>query len=208
MSYLDLLTDDIMIKILDSRCDDIEKEIKKLENDINDIENLFDIYYPDADGGKIYLRFDNLVLDKKINANEIFKPFHIGKARIVHNLDNNNRVVHTLSSAHTVVSNIIINPNFFIYMNTAYKHSIKYGYTTVDNILDKYYEVELPRFICVKDDITYFFQKITDEDEEEDFNTQLEILRNDYAVADPYNEDEINQYYQDEIYLNNLSSNI
>jgi hypothetical protein len=93
-------------------------------------------------------------------------------------------------------------------MNTAYKHSIKYGYTTVDNILDKYYEVELPRFICVKDDITYFFQKITDEDEEEDFNTQLEILRNDYAVADPYNEDEINQYYQDEIYLNNLSSNI
>ena len=48
----------------------------------------------------------------------------------------------------------------------------------------------------------------SDYNDDEDYEAQLEIIRNDYAVADPYDEDVINQYYQDEIYLNNLSSNI
>jgi len=194
MSYLDLITDDIMINILDARCNDIEKQISKLENNINGFyDDVFDNDIFDFDGNGLYLRFDNLVLDKKINEKNIFIPFHIGKARIVHTFD-------------TVDSNIIINPNFFIYMNIAYKHSIKYKYTYFDD--EEFYKVELPRFFCVKDDITYFFQKIYEEEEEEDYEAQLEIIRNDYVVADPYDEDEINQYYQDEIYLNNLTSNI
>ena len=204
MSYLDLLTDDIMINILDARCDDIEKQISKLENNINDSYDDVcgnDIF--DFDGNGLYLRFDNLVLDKKINEKDIFNPFHIGKARIVHTFD-------------TVKTDVIINPNLFIYMNIAYKHSIKYKYTYFDD--EEFYKVVLPKFICVKDDIAYFFQKIYEEEEDhygqgwtdddveryygihtDDDDAQLAILRNDYIVADPYDEDEINQYYQDEI---------
>jgi hypothetical protein len=183
MSYLDLLTDDIMINILDARCDDIEKQISKLENNINGFYDDVcgnDIF--DYDGNGLYLRFDNLVLNKKINEKDIFNPFHIGKAIIVHTFD-------------TEISNVIINPNLFIYMNTAFKRIIKHKNTYYDD--EEFYKVELPKVICVKDDITYFFQKIYEEEEYEDYEAQLAILRNDYAVADPYDEDEINQYYQD-----------
>ena len=38
MNYFDLLTDDIIIKILDSICNDIEKEIEKIENDCEEAE--------------------------------------------------------------------------------------------------------------------------------------------------------------------------
>ena len=203
MSYLDLLTDDIMLNILDARCDYIEKEIKKLENDINGYDDdVFGKDIFDGDGNGLYLRFDNLVLDKKINDNEIFNPFHIGKVRIVHTFD-------------TEISDIIINPNFFIYMNTAYKHMIKNKNTYYDD--EEFYKVELPNFICVKDDITYYFQKITEDEEDYGQGWTQDDVERYYGVHyddeedeedEDYNEDQINQYYQDEIYLNNLSSNI
>jgi len=196
MYYLDLLTDDIMIKILDARCDDIEKQISKLENDINGIDDIFDKDIFDYDGNGLFLRFDNLVLDKKINEKDIFNPFHIGKARIVHMFD-------------TEISNVIINPNFFIYMNTAFKHSIKHKNTYYDD--EEFYKVELPNFICVKDDITYFFQKIYEEEEDHYGQgwTDDDVERY-YGIHTDDDEDEEldNQLLQDEIYLNNLSSNI
>jgi hypothetical protein len=38
LSYIDLLNDDIILTILDSICDDIEKEIEKIENDCEEAE--------------------------------------------------------------------------------------------------------------------------------------------------------------------------
>jgi hypothetical protein len=49
MSYLDFLTDDNFEKILNIRCDNIEKEIKKIENNLNDINEYFDIWETDSE---------------------------------------------------------------------------------------------------------------------------------------------------------------
>lgn len=56
MSYLDLLPDDLMIALLESRCDDIEKQIYELEiyieycNDVNsDMDTFSDYYTADDD---------------------------------------------------------------------------------------------------------------------------------------------------------------
>lgn len=60
MSYLDLLPDDLMIGLLESRCDDIEEEIRILEinieycedviNDVNsDMDTFSDYYTADDD---------------------------------------------------------------------------------------------------------------------------------------------------------------
>jgi len=60
MSYLDLLPDDLMIALLESRCDDIEEEIRILEinieycedviNDVNsDMDTFSDYYTADDD---------------------------------------------------------------------------------------------------------------------------------------------------------------
>lgn len=56
MSYLDLLPDDLMIGLLESRCDDIDKQITELEiyieycNDVNsDMDTFSDYYTADDD---------------------------------------------------------------------------------------------------------------------------------------------------------------
>lgn len=60
MSYLNLLPDDLMIAILESRCDDIEEQIRVLEinidycndviNDVNsDMDTFSDYYTADDD---------------------------------------------------------------------------------------------------------------------------------------------------------------
>jgi len=56
MSYLDLLPDDLMIGLLESRSDDIEKQINELEilieycNDVNsDMDTFSDYYTADDD---------------------------------------------------------------------------------------------------------------------------------------------------------------
>lgn len=196
MSYLDLLTDDIMLNILDTRCDDIEKEIKKLEYDIFGYDDDIlgkDIF--DYDGNGLYLRFDNVVLDEKINDNEIFNPFHIGKtifitSYVFNNLNNN---IYKFDS-----SDIVINPNYFIYTHIAYKRMQKKPYFFG-------FRVEKPRFIKLHNGITYFGQRIVQEDEEdEDYNEDYDSDYND----DEEDEELDNQLLQDEIYLNNLSSNI
>ena len=49
MSYFDLLTDDVILKILDSICNDIEPKIEKLENLEHDYYRLKFINMPDDD---------------------------------------------------------------------------------------------------------------------------------------------------------------
>ena len=113
MNYFDLLTDDMIMKIIDIRCDEIEKQIEKLENLEDD--------YEDAEAEYFALQGDRLMEDEWNR--------HFNQSPIVY-------------------------------------------YDNADN------ELEL--------------------DEPNGFP--------DYY--DPYDTDEIDQYYQDEIYLANLSSNI
>jgi hypothetical protein len=56
MSYLDLLTDDIMINILDARCDDIEKQISKLENTQ---DKWYDLHYKYQIGWSDYYEYSD-----------------------------------------------------------------------------------------------------------------------------------------------------
>lgn len=64
MSYLDLLPDDLMIGLLESRCDDIDKHITELEiyieycNDVNSDMDTFSDYYT-ADDEELDDELDN-----------------------------------------------------------------------------------------------------------------------------------------------------
>jgi len=111
MNYFDILQDDMIIKILDIRCDEIEKQIEKLENLEDD--------YEEAEAEYFTLQGDTLM---------------------------------------------------------EHEWNRHFNQSPID---DDFYD-----------------------------NADNELLRYDYDRGDPYDTDEIDQYYQDEIYLANLSSNI
>uniref|UniRef100_A0A6C0CJR6 Uncharacterized protein n=1 Tax=viral metagenome TaxID=1070528 RepID=A0A6C0CJR6_9ZZZZ len=56
MNYFDILQDDMIIKILDIRCDEIEKQIEKLENLEDD--------YEEAEAEYFTLQGDRLIEDE------------------------------------------------------------------------------------------------------------------------------------------------
>ena len=56
MNYFDILSDNIMEKIIDARCDEIEKQIEKLENLEDD--------YEDAEAEYFALQGDRLMEDE------------------------------------------------------------------------------------------------------------------------------------------------
>ena len=65
MSYLDLLPDDLMIGLLESRCDDIDKQITELEiyieycNDVNSDMDTFSDYYTADDDDELDDELEN-----------------------------------------------------------------------------------------------------------------------------------------------------
>lgn len=59
MSYIELLTDDLILSILDTRCDDIEEEIRILEINIEYCEDIMNDVNSDIDTLSYYSSTDD-----------------------------------------------------------------------------------------------------------------------------------------------------
>lgn len=185
---------DAMRKIICDYINNEEEDQEDQEDQNGNINDVLNIIYPYIDGVKINLRFtDKLVLDKEITyQNEIFNPFHIGKVRIITYYEPDTEYDYDDFD----ISNIIMNPNIFIYMKIAYNKMKSYFHWGDD---DTFFKVESPKFNSEVDDVSYFYQRIIDindapDIEEEVYNAQIQILKNDYPVVDLY---VINQHYQE-----------
>ena len=83
---MDLLTDDLMLKIMDIRCEDIENNVEKLEkavfehsNLIDEIENELELFPDNRENFGFKFYNVEMITTKIKSMKEIFKPIVYGK---------------------------------------------------------------------------------------------------------------------------------
>lgn len=141
MSYLDLLTDDLLNVIFDMVESKLDEDIYKLAVKVQDIEwDLRDFNFEKIQNNCYCVSSSGIMLEWLFDKKEdFFKPFHNGKVRFY-------------NEETGFISKIIINPNYYIYLNLAqvidYDNDDIYNLVEEPNLLNNHPEN--------KNDITIF----------------------------------------------------
>ena len=107
MNYLDLLTDDLIVKILDNVADDIDKEIKILNRKINKIKKDLKYLIIDPYKGKTIIHY---VYISYCIGNYLFSKFETNKDIILINVFDE---FFGEEDGMTYISNRIKNPTYY-----------------------------------------------------------------------------------------------
>lgn len=101
MSYIDLLPDDLILSILDARCDDIEKLIRQLEINTEYCESIINDVNSDIDTFSYYSSTDDEYDDE--NNIELQQQYHNDQVWIDNmNINMNLDMIHMYNNFHNL----------------------------------------------------------------------------------------------------------